>query len=65
MQIWKSVNISLFIRKHVEDFTLKYLLFFKIYARETYEKFFTNIQKQKNMLKTSLVFKKFTNFTGK
>ena len=25
---------------------------------------FTNIEKQKNMLKTSLRFKKFTNFTG-
>ena len=26
---------------------------------------FTNIQKQYNMLKISLLFKKFTNFTGK
>ena len=26
---------------------------------------FTNIQKQKNMLKSSLLFKKNTNFTGK
>ena len=36
------------------------------YAHVRYEKsLFTNIQKQQNMLKTSLLFKKFTNYTGK
>ena len=39
MQIWKSANIFVFIRKYVEDFTLKHLLLFEIYARETCEKF--------------------------
>ena len=35
MQIWKSVNILVFIRtKLVEDFTLKHLLLFEICARE-------------------------------
>ena len=36
------------------------------YAHPRYMKrLFINIQKQKNMLKISLLFKKFTNFTGK
>ena len=40
MQIWKSANILVFIWKQcVEDYTLKHLLLFKIYAREIYEKF--------------------------
>ena len=39
MQIWKSVNIFVFIWKYVEDFILKDLLLFEIYAREICEKF--------------------------
>ena len=40
MQIGKSANIFVFIWKlHVEDFTLKHLLLFEIYAREICEKF--------------------------
>ena len=40
MQIRKSANIFVFIRKeYVEDFTLKRLLLFKILAREIYNKF--------------------------
>ena len=36
------------------------------YAHKKYVKsLFTNIQKQYNMLKISLLFKKFKNFTGK
>ena len=66
MQIWKSANMFVFIwKEHVENFILKHLLLFEICAREICESFFTNIQKQKNMLKISLLFKKFTNFTGK
>ena len=40
MQIWKSVNIFVFIWKwYVEDIILQHLLFFEICAREIYEKF--------------------------
>ena len=40
MQIWKSANVVVFIRKkYVEDFTLKHFLLFKICAREICEKF--------------------------
>ena len=40
MQIWKSVNIFVFIWKHyVGDFTLKQLLLFEICAHEKCEKF--------------------------
>ena len=40
--------------------------YFLGYAHVRYVKsLFTNIQKQQNMLKISLLFKKFTNFTGK
>ena len=35
MQIWKSANIFVY---YVEDFTLKQLLLFEIYAREVCEK---------------------------
>ena len=38
MQIWKSANIFvLFWKQRVEDFTLKYLLLFKICSREVCE----------------------------
>ena len=40
MQIWKSANISVLIRKeYVEDFTLKHFLLFEICAREICENF--------------------------
>ena len=39
MQISKSTNSLVVIRKYVEDFTLKHLLLFEIYAREICEKF--------------------------
>ena len=40
MQIWKSVNIFIFIWiYYVEDFTLKHLLLFEICSREIREKF--------------------------
>ena len=40
--------------------------YFLRYAHVRYVKrLFTNIQKQKNMLKISLLFKKFRNFKGK
>ena len=66
MQIRNSANIFVFIwKQYVEDFTLKHLLVFEICAREIYEKFVYKHLEQKNMLKISLLFKKFTNFTGK
>ena len=38
--IWKSAHIFVFMwKKYVEDFTLKYLLLFEIYARKICEKF--------------------------
>ena len=40
MQIWKSANIFVFTwNKYVENFTLKYLLLFEIFARDICEKF--------------------------
>ena len=65
MQIWKSANIFVFIWKYLEDLTLKHLLLFEIWPRKTRESLSTNIQKQQNMLKISLLFKKFINFTDK
>ena len=45
---------------------LSCLVLFEICAREMCEKvFFLYIQKQYNMLKITLLFNKFTNFTGK
>ena len=65
MQIWQCANIfALIWKSYVEDFTLKQLYFLR-YTRVKYVKgLFTNIQKQMNMLKISLLFKKFANFTG-
>ena len=41
-------------------------IYFLRYVHMSYAKsLFTNIQKQQNMLKISLLFKKFINFTGK
>ena len=40
MQIWKSGNILVFVRKqYVEDFTLKHLPLFEIYSHEICGKF--------------------------
>ena len=39
IQIWKPGNIFVFIRKYVEDFTLKHPLLFEIRVREICEKF--------------------------
>ena len=39
MQIWKSVNIFVFIWQYVEHFTSKHFLFFEIYACEICGKF--------------------------
>ena len=39
IQVWKSANILVFMWKYVEDFTIKHLLVFEIYAREICEKF--------------------------
>ena len=65
MQIWNSANIIVFAWKwYVENFTLKNLLLFEIYAREICKKFVYK-QKQENILKISLLFKKFSKFTGK
>ena len=66
MQIWKSPNIFVFILKYyVEDFTLNTFYFLR-YVHMRYVKIlFTSIQKQYNMLKFSLLFKKFKNLAGK
>ena len=40
MQVWKSANIFVFTWKwYVEDFTIKHLLRFEIWARELCDKF--------------------------
>ena len=40
MQIWKSANVIVFMwKRYFEGFTLKYLLFFKIWTFEVCEKF--------------------------
>ena len=66
MQISEFANIFVFTWKYdVENFTLKHLLCFEICAREILKSLFTNIQKQWNKIKISLLFKKFSNFTGK
>ena len=65
MQIWKSANIFVFLwKQNVESLTLKYLLLYEIWHLGFVKSLFTNIQKQSNMLKISLLFKKTTNFTG-
>ena len=65
MQIWKSANTFVSIWKgYVEDFTLKQFLLFEICAREIGETFVYKHSEKQQMLKISLLFKKFTNFTG-
>ena len=47
IQIWKPGNIFVFIRKYVEDFTLKHPLLFEIRVRDIYVKsLFTKTQKR-------------------
>ena len=67
MQIWKFANIFVFIwKKYVESLTLKHLLLFEMRAREICEKFvYKHSETIECMLKITLLFKKFTNFTGK
>ena len=69
MQIWKSTNLPIFLSSY-ENNMFKILhnntFYFLRYAHVKYvESLFTNIQKQQNVLKISLLFKKCTNFTGK
>ena len=66
MQILKSANTLVFIRKKlVEDFALNTFYYSRYAHVRNVKNLFTNIQKQLNMLKISLLFKKFINFTGK
>ena len=69
MQIWKSTNLPIFLSSY-ENNMLKILrdntFYFLRYAHVKYvESLFTNIQKQQNVLKISLLFMKFTNFTAR
>ena len=64
MQIWNSANIFVVIWKYVEDFTLKHLLLFEIFAREICEKFVYK-HSETIMLKICLLLKKFINVTEK
>ena len=64
MQIWKSTITS----SSYENMLILHenTFYFLRYVHVRYVKsLFTNIQIQKNMLKISLLFKKFTNFTEK
>ena len=65
MQNWKSANIFVFIRKYVENFTFNTFYFLRYAHVRSVKIFFSNIQKQQNMLKISLLLKKFTKFKGK
>ena len=52
--------------KNVEDFILKHLLLSEICVRDICKKFvYKHSAAIENMLKISLLFKKFINFTGK
>ena len=53
------------MKMYVEDFTLKHLLIFEICAHGICEKFVYKHSEKKEYVKNSLLFKKFTNFTGK
>ena len=66
MQIVKSANIVVFIQKrYIEEFTLKLFLLFEICAREICENFVYKHSETIGYVKISLLFKKFTKFTGK
>ena len=65
MRIWKSANTFVSIwKEYIEDFILKQLLLFEICAREIRETFVYKHSEKQQMLKISLLFKKFKNFTG-
>ena len=65
MQISKSPVFVFIFKYYAEDFTLN-IFYFLRYAHIRYVKIlFTGIQKQYNMLKIILPFKKFKNMTGK
>ena len=53
------------LKQYVEDFTLKPLLLFEICAGEMCEKFVYKHSGTIEHVKISLLFKTFTNFTGK
>ena len=60
-----SISSSSF-KNNILKISHKNTYYFLRYAHGRYVKsLFTNIQKQWNMLKISLLFKEFTNFTGK
>ena len=66
MQIWKSTNIFVFTKKNMSKISHCTIIYFLSYAHPRYMKcLFTNMQKQSNMLKSSLLFKENTNVTGK
>ena len=66
MQIWKCPNTSSSYENNVLKISHENTFYFLRYALVRYVKcLFTNIQKQQNMLKISLLFKKFTNVMGK
>ena len=66
IQIWQSANNFVFIWNNMLKISHWNAFLFWRYAHVRYVKIlFTNIQKQWNMLKISLLFNKFTNFAGK
>ena len=66
MQIWKSPHMFVFIwKKYVEGFTSKHLLLFEINTRMICEKFVCKHSETIEYVKSSLLLKKFTNFTRK
>ena len=54
-------NLRLYVKIICWRFHIKHLLLFEICAREICQKFVYKHSEQKNMLKISLLFKKFTN----
>ena len=66
MQIWKSTDILSSHKNNMPQISHYKSIYFLSYAHQRYMKcLFTNMQGQKNMLKSSLLFNKNTNFTGK
>ena len=66
MQTWKFANIFVFIwKQYVEDLTLKHFLLFEICAHNICKKFVHRHSETTEYVKNYLLFKKFTNFTGK
>ena len=67
MQIWKYANIFFSLCKNDVSKASHYNTFYFLrYARTRYIKcLFTNMRKQKNMTKISLIFEKNADFAGK